>query len=351
MKLDEIINSWENRPQAFTGQKTDVATFIGPNSESWDKGMYEEALRMEQSGYSPEHIWSKTGNGKGLDGEWRQEISDHNANITPWSNLVDKVNNNNTSEYSSLWEYLQHDDLGKAYPGIMRSQVGVLPSEGEDNRSYASHFPQGLGGDGEGKTKWASINTDGMNTVFKAIGQPEQEDKGQVYDLDVINQWLADNNKNPSEKALQYHNNMALPNQVLWGGKKVDGSMRTKDDIISTMLHENQHGIQSLEGWGDGVANQPWKDFVSGNSEANNILGQVWGHDRWDSFPEDYKQYEAYYHQPVEVEARLTQSRQNLDEEQRRQHFPFEAKSNANPYGYDVNPNAVKGLLDLFNNR
>jgi len=144
---------------------------------------------------------------------------------------------------------------------------------------------------------------------------------------------------------------MALPNQVLWGGKKVDGSMRTKDDIISTMLHENQHGIQSLEGWGDGVANQPWKDFVSGNSEANNILGQVWGHDRWDSFPEDYKQYEAYYHQPVEVEARLTQSRQNLDEEQRRQHFPFEAKSNANPYGYDVNPNAVKGLLDLFNNR
>ena len=71
MKLDEIINSWENRPQAFTGQKTDVATFIGPNSESWDKGMYEEALKMEQSGYSPEHIWSKTGNGKGLDGEWR----------------------------------------------------------------------------------------------------------------------------------------------------------------------------------------------------------------------------------------------------------------------------------------
>ena len=64
MKLDEILASWENRPEAFTGQKVDVATFIGPNSAAWQSGAYQQALEMEKKGVSPKDIWQRTGTGR-----------------------------------------------------------------------------------------------------------------------------------------------------------------------------------------------------------------------------------------------------------------------------------------------
>ena len=68
MKLDEILASWENRPEAFTGQKVDTATFIGPNSQAWESGAYQEALKLEKKGVSPKEIWQRTGTGRSIDG-------------------------------------------------------------------------------------------------------------------------------------------------------------------------------------------------------------------------------------------------------------------------------------------
>jgi hypothetical protein len=370
MKLEEIINSWENRPQAFTGQKTDVATFIGPNSESWNKGMYEEALRMEQSGYSPEHIWAKTGNGRGATGEMRQEIDDSQAGLTPWSNLVEKLNNNNTNEKSTLDNYLQHDKLYNAYPGIQLSQFNIeenKPLEGQGSKSYSRsggyHIPGGWGGDGEGETGFAGIGSDAANALYKNYGSNHKAGHGETFDLDLVNDYFKDLMEDGDQSII---NNMAYPNQTLVGGvdgyNRAVGSPRNSEDLLSIILHENQHGIQSAEGWGNNTGNKVFTDFVAGSPEASQLIedqfkGLAWRDANgeytipYSDLPQEDKDYQAYLHQPVEAEARLTQTRMNLNEDERRKYFPFNRQTEDNPYGYDVNPEVLPSLLQLFENR
>ena len=370
MKLDEIINSWENRPQAFTGQKVDTATFIGPNSASWNQGMYEEALRMEQEGYSPEDIWAKTMNGRGATGEMRQEIDDSQAGLTPWSKLVNKLNNNNTNEKSTLDNYLQHDKLYNAYPGIQLSQFNVeqnKPVEGQGSKSYSRsggyHIPGGWGGDGKGETGFAGVGSDAINMLYKNYGLDHKAGYGETFDLDLVNNYFKDLMEDGDQSII---NNMAYPNQTLVGGvdgyNRAVGSPRNQEDILSIILHENQHGIQSAEGWGNNTGNKEFTDFVAGSPEASKMIedqfkGLAWMDDNgeytipYSDLSQEDKDYQAYLHQPVEAEARLTQTRMNLNEDERRKYFPFNRKTKDNPYGYDINPEILPGLLNLFENR
>ena len=353
MKLDEIINSWENRPEAFTGEKTDVATFIGPKSDSWDQVGYQRAREMTQAGYSPEHIWKETYTGRDpITGDWKQEISDLNANLLPYSKIVEKVNANDTNEQGALQDYMTHPDLYKAYPGVQASQLHIMQSPvdelGNSTKGRAVHIPGGFGGDGEGPTGSAALNTTGLNKLLEAIGDKPVEDSDYLYDLDNINDLLDKQNLSATPDQAKILKNMAVPNMGLWGGTKY-GVERNPYDILSTMLHENQHSIQSLEGWGTRSGNADWTDFVVGDGAANNYLGS--NLNRWDTLNDQNKNYQAYLHQPAEVEARLTQTRMDLNDQERRDNYPFEQKSNANPYGYDVNPDTVKGLLDMFNNQ
>lgn len=371
MKLDEIINSWENRPQAFTGQKVDEATFIGPRSAAWQPGAYEEALRMERAGYSPESIWQKTGTGRGATGEFRQEIDDSQSGLTPWSNLVQKLNLNNTDEKGTLHNYLDHDKLYKAYPGIQLSQFNVeknkFQDQGQGSKSYSRsggyHFPGGTGGDGNGATGYAGIGSDAINMLYKNYGFKHKANNGESFDLDLVNDYFKDLMQDGDQSIID---NMAYPNQTLVGGvdgyNRAVGSPRSSEDLLSIILHENQHGIQSVEGWGNNTGNKEFTDYVMNNPEARKLLedqykGLAWMDDngqytvKFRDLPESDQHYQAYLHQPVEAEARLTQARMNLNEEERRKYFPFNKRTDENPYGYDVDPAAFKGLLEMYNSQ
>ena len=376
MKLEEIlknnnvVDSWENRPQAFTGEKTDVATFIGPNSASWSRGDYEEALQMEKWGMTPEDIWRKTGTGRGATGEMRQEIDDSQAGLTPWGKLVAKLNDNDTNEKSTLDNYLQHDKLYDAYPGIQLSQFNVEqnnPTEGQGSKSYSRsggfHIPGGRGGDGQGETGYAGIGADAINMMYKNYGLDHKAKYGETFDLDLINDYFKDLKQDGDDSII---NNMAYPNQTLVGGvdgfNRAVGSPRNQEDILSIILHENQHGIQSAEGWGNNTGNREFQDFVVGSPEASKIIedqfkGWSWPDENgkytipYSDISQEKKDYQNYLHQPVEAEARLTQTRMNLNEDERRKYFPFNRQTEDNPYGYDINPEVLPGLLELFENR
>ena len=369
MKLEEILknnnvaNSWENRPEAFTGQKVDTATFIGPNSQSWNTGMYEEALRMEQEGFSPEDIWTKTMNGRRTGGQMMQEIDDSKAKLQSWANLEDKVNRDDTNESGSLWEYLNHDNVNKAYPGIAFSKFDLSQSErndeGERASPFGSHIPGGWGGDGEGATGYAAMNTDAFNNILEQIGSDEKITERRHFDLDIINKWLRDNNKTPNDAALKTHNNMSIPNQALFGGRHANGQFRSDKEILSTILHENQHSIQSLEDWGGRLGNAPWKEYLKNNRDVfdREQEGLLWNDadgnpTRTSSdLDDEHRDYLGYLYQPVEAEARLTQTRMDLNQDERRKYFPFNRQTEDNPYGYDVEPGVMKGLLEAYNNR
>ncbi len=53
--------------------------FIGPKAKTWDQAKADAAVRMEQEGRDPVDIWRQTGTFRGADGIMRQEISDVGA--------------------------------------------------------------------------------------------------------------------------------------------------------------------------------------------------------------------------------------------------------------------------------
>jgi hypothetical protein len=66
-----------NMPGA--GVPATLGIFIGRGAKGWNKAMNDVAKRMTKQGATPEEVWQTTGNFKGPDGMWRQEISDQAA--------------------------------------------------------------------------------------------------------------------------------------------------------------------------------------------------------------------------------------------------------------------------------
>ena len=53
--------------------------FVGKGAKTWDAVMASKAMELEKAGADPRAIWKETGNWKGTDGHWRQEIPDNAA--------------------------------------------------------------------------------------------------------------------------------------------------------------------------------------------------------------------------------------------------------------------------------
>jgi len=61
------------------GEDSKSHIFIGSKAKIWNPKSNQLAKEMEKDGLSPQEIWSKTGNWKAPDGNWKQEITDKYA--------------------------------------------------------------------------------------------------------------------------------------------------------------------------------------------------------------------------------------------------------------------------------
>lgn len=57
--------------------------FTGKGAKTWDAVNASKAMDMEKAGIDPRKIWAETGNWRGPDGHWRQEIPDNAATLIP----------------------------------------------------------------------------------------------------------------------------------------------------------------------------------------------------------------------------------------------------------------------------
>lgn len=93
--------------------------FAGERAKTADHAVLAEAKTMEGEGKDRTEIWTKTGWFKGVDGKWRFEIDDSQAEYlggVKSARRFDKV--------------IDHPDLAAAYPGLGASPVrGIKPSE------------------------------------------------------------------------------------------------------------------------------------------------------------------------------------------------------------------------------
>jgi len=116
-KLNPKINNTPIvRQPASTADKTmkpTKTTMVGQKAKLWDPQRAREAERMEKQGYAPEEIWAVTGTVRGLEGRWRQEITDHNATIS----------SKRPMSATKLNKFLKHDDLFKSYPFLKNIKI------------------------------------------------------------------------------------------------------------------------------------------------------------------------------------------------------------------------------------
>lgn len=105
-----------------------AGTFIGKGAKTWNQDASQKALQMAKDGIDPRIIWKETGNWKGPDGVWRQEIPDNTAqfNTKYARDMLDAELLGGVPE-TSAGKLLPHPELAAAYPGIESTRV--VPSQ------------------------------------------------------------------------------------------------------------------------------------------------------------------------------------------------------------------------------
>lgn len=268
-----------------------LGTFIGKGSKLWNSTTNDVAKSLEKEGVAPETIWSQTGNVKAPDGKWRQEISDAEAVTTfPKRNVMGTV--------MPMEKRLSHENIYQAYPDLRKMDLELTSDKTGNSGAF---------------------NGTGVELSINEVNKPATK---------------------------------------------------------PIMLHELQHAIQNKEGFGRGgnLASASFEDVLpqiqnikkqrqalnidpyqiqnniaSGYNVPKEALDK---YNMWNNLMEQennllnnrMKPYDVYKRLLGEAEARLTENRIPLTQEQRLQYYPY----SQGQYGLDVpyNELIVKGLLD-----
>lgn len=107
----------------------EAAMFIGAMAKTWDRTSNARAQELEKAGVNARAIWEETGNWRGPDGNWRQEISDAAAKFR--TNFL-QAYPSAANKYSAaglegpLGGMYTHQDLYAAYPELLRNERMTL---------------------------------------------------------------------------------------------------------------------------------------------------------------------------------------------------------------------------------
>ena len=248
-----------------------LGMFIGPKAKTWNAATHDIALGMEKAGATDKDIWQATGNWRGPDKNWRQEISDHNADFT--GKYTPRY------RYAPVQDMYNNPELTAAYPNIVKNthmQVGV------------SEYPSG-----GFSPQRNNIRTTEDPTMFsKIITRFGAQPKGQAFEHAI----------------------------------RVSGP--TKQDTLGVAAHELQHNIQVNEGWQGGSNPDMWLDRAKAvlNEEAQrNKATTVIPHPSTLNKKANDLAYDWYRRTFGEAEARATEARKNMNYAERRAKFPEES--------------------------
>lgn len=336
----EIYENMSRLSAPAQGLGVGKAIFIGANAKTWNKAAAARAVELEKAGVTPEQIWRETGTFRGADGKLRQEISD-----------VGAVHRNPK----------ELQELGKAKKEEakeLQSRIAGIPGQKD-------LFPKAL--------------TEAKRPVREQIKQLKEEADQLMRPSDTRGQSARFALEHPElYKAYPELGDIPVYQGVYGSGREL-GSLRgvagdlemsvtqsgLRQGPRSTMLHEMQHAVQSLEGMSPGgsstmafqdpkafeilkqlreeVRKPPsFEEFQRLNkypeSEAQNAYAQFLKereanpilHPSIERSLQERAAMEYYKRLAGEAEARATQYREGMGPTQRRQEFPYSS--------YDVLP-------------
>jgi hypothetical protein len=296
-------------------QGTKSQIFIGPSSKAFDKNAAITASQLEKKGVSPKDIWQQTGTVRGPDNQWRQEISDMASTIKgdkPFEDVImgaydrGAADTGNQLYKTTVEDVFMHNRLKDAYPELMaiESQMERKGSSSKGSLAFDPktgeqiiHVRRNLTPE-EARSTMLHELQHGVQEAegFAAGGSPEMMDKliGQAKDRAFL---------------IKQTDEYKVANKEL---------TKLYDDFFTNKVNVNDAKIAEEELLNKYPILNEFRDAIS----TVNNLGD--------------NPREAYGRLMGEAEARLTQTRRNLSNAERRQFFPFELQDEKlNPYGLD----------------
>ena len=267
-----------------------VGMFIGPNAASFNKITALKAQELEKLNKTAEEIWQQTGTFRGPDKQWRQEISDKGSKIT--EDVYNQISANKQFK-GPMGQGLQHEELYKAYP-----QTAGIPTT-----MFADITPSGNIIKGRSGT---------FQTPQITVGGPSSMDQRSValHELQHAIQQREGFAGGGSPNAFK-------PNEVF-------STKALEDAAIIDKLMRGAN-LNQLE------AKQRFETLFKKSPEAGAFaaLEQVGTGKELDAARDAArladKPMESYRRLAGEAEARATQKRRNLTDEERRAIFPLQS--------------------------
>lgn len=379
--------------------------FIGPKSKKWDWQNLAEAQKMETAGKSVQDIFRRTKTARLPSGEWVQEISDEPAKMTKKelvSTYYPDVGR--YAEGFKLSDVFEHPELFEAYPqlkDISGSFKRVTSSSDVANYSpgmnWISYNEKIFRKPLETPERQAKIDA-----LQKELKEFDNDPKVKKYDeFWEKNENLFEENRTAAEKAFQDLGGTEIEKKRSDITKRLmeaKSEFETKAGVPRVMLdsprakpttlHEIAHAVENIEGWPRGgnpgemakfldeeafqkieAAHDPLmarfnelrSKYANDQNPPEEVVKEVTNlkrrikelQDQAKLLTEiktkfgsskDYSEkelFDAYNRLQGEAVARLVERRASLTPAQRGQFFPFEMRSESNPYGFDVEPSKM----------
>jgi hypothetical protein len=257
--------------------------FIGPNAASFNKIMATKALELEKAGKTAEEIWDKTGTFRGPDKQWRQEISDKGSKIT--EDVYNQISSNKQFK-GPMGQALQHEELYKAYP-----QTAGIPAT-----MYADEMPSGSLMPGRGGT---------FQTPLLTVGGPSSmtQRSTALHEL---------------QHAIQQREGFAP------GGSP--SNMITELENIAKQKRQEAQSLFRMSSANDPL--DPTK-LVKPGARAKGLELEKEARELEEkallAFHSGQSRFDLYRRLAGEAEARATQKRRNLTNEERKAIFPLQS--------------------------
>jgi hypothetical protein len=272
------------------------ASIMGPESKLWEPEMAFQASKLERKGAPPEEILEATGMVRGLDNQWRTELSDQFAKLKGEGDTfgtrhatVHPVNDRFTSperraEGALVEDILDHPQLFEAYPELAKIKVEAHGSSRGEKGSYSQ-----------------SKNTISLREDLN----PEEAKSTLLHELTHGIQAKEEFNRGANYKEQVYK--YALQ----------------KEDLIKEIEELNKEASTALN-----AGNKAKYDELM--IQRDDLAMQ------YIKINPEKQGYEDYLKHGGEAEARMVQNRMNLSSEELRQYFPYQ--KGAKEYGLDINP-------------
>ena len=349
-------------------------SIMGPESKLWNKEMAFNAAKMERKGVPAEQILQNTGMVRGLDNQWRSELSDQFANlkqtgkpfseqymaakeIDPWSVHLMKaeeakygrsppeLHKMTAKEFDNYRDFrlktldehkaleqkpvtvndiLDHPQLLEAYPHLKNIKLEIGSGHGGMRGSY-NHVQNKI-------TLAAHLNSEQtrstlLHELTHAIQAKEGFNRGGNPDM-FTHQALAQELKKTLQ-ARDIFDRLKAGNPDLTDQQAVDRLKKLYEDVPE--LHKptdfTYEHVLDRNTWPDEISKKVVHDYGLGGNRA---------------FP--YTKEEMYANLAGEAEARMVQNRLDLSPEELRKNFPYQYAPEK--HGLDIHPDTANVISD-----